>query len=412
MIESLACFKLNDVNRKVLLYTYNEPYNGTNEYLKIYALELDDNNNIVNENMTEETHGQVKNAIAMMGKNQADSLEILPIPQIDLENVMGKAFAIPAIFKNGIKDTVNKKLQMVDNMSEDVITNTNNITNTFVNDDLSENVSNSEGKKSSESVEEGVNTNENSQTEKTDMFNSELIAPTSNMEINNPLNNNKNEQAKSAVSLKNDISHDEEYNPMTNYITNNIYDNNVISETDVNTTAVTNDKKSSDAIKEAPSISEVENALNVIIKYVENLKKDYKDVKTNSENTILNSLGNTANNALNLTNAEESKNEQLQMPQEFPSNNFTNESVFPDDELDVFDSEPKPEQEKNGYVAIQNIGQTPVNNGVFTENSSREKEEPVVMPDNFIGKQESKFEITGLGPSTLPADDSQIKNIA
>lgn len=412
MIESLACFKLNDANRKVLLYTYNEPYNGMNEYLKIYALELDDNNNIINGNMTEETHGQVKNAIAMMGKNQADSLEILPIPQIDLENVMGKAFAIPAIFKNGIKDTVNKKLQMVDNMSEDVITNTNNITNTFVNDDLSENVSNSEEKKSSESVEEGVNTNENSQTEKNDMFNSELIAPTSNMEINNPLNNNKNEQAKSAVSLKNDISHDEEYNPMTNYITNNTYDNNVISETDVNTTAVTNDKKYSDAIKEAPSISEVENALNVIIKYVENLKKDYKDVKTNSENTILNSLGNTANNALNLTNAEESKNEQLQMPQEFPSNNFTNESVFPDDELDVFDSEPKPEQEKNGYVAIQNIGQTPVNNGVFTENSSREKEEPVVMPDNFIGKQESKFEITGLGPSTLPADDSQIKNVA
>lgn len=412
MIESLACFKLNDANRKVLLYTYNEPYNGMNEYLKIYALELDDNNNIVNGNMTEETHGQVKNAIAMMGKNQADSLEILPIPQIDLENVMGKAFAIPAIFKNGIKDTVNKKLQMVDNVSKDVIANTNNITNTFVNDDLSENVSNSEEKKSSESIEESVNTNENSQTEKNDMFNSELIAPTSNMEINNPLNNNKNEQAKSAVSLKNDISHEEEYNPMANYITNNTYDNNVISETDVNTTAVTNDKKSSDAIKEAPSISEVENALNVIIKYVENLKKDYKDVKTNSENTILNSLGNTANNVLNLTNAEESKNEQLQMPQEFPSNNFTNESVFPDDELDVFDSEPKPEQEKNGYVAIQNIGQTPVNNGVFTENSSREKEEPVVMPDNFIGKQESKFEITGLGPSTLPADDSQIKNVA
>lgn len=419
MIESLACFKLNDVNRKVLLYTYNEPYNGMNEYLKIYALELDDNNNIINGNMTEETHGQVKNAIAMMGKNQADSLEILPIPQIDLENVMGKAFAIPAIFKNGIKDTVNKKLQMVDNVSKDVITNTNNITNTFVNDDLSENVSNSEEKKSSESIEESVNTNENSQTEKNDMFNSELIAPTSNMEINNPLNNNKNEQAKSAVSLKNDISHEEEYNPMANYITNNTYDNNVISETDVNTTAVTNDKKSSDAIKEAPSISEVENALNVIIKYVENLKKDYKDVKTNNENTILNSLGNTASKDLNLTNVEESKNEQsqtlneqLQMPQEFPSNNFTNESVFPDDELDVFDSEPKPEQEKNGYVAIQNIGQTPVNNGVFTENSSREKEEPVVMPDNFIGKQESKFEITGLGPSTLPADDSQIKNIA
>lgn len=412
MIESLACFKLNDANRKVLLYTYNEPYNGMNEYLKIYALELDDNNNIVNGNMTEETHGQVKNAIAMMGKNQADSLEILPIPQIDLENVMGKAFAIPAIFKNGIKGTVNKKLQMVDNMSEDVITNTNNITNTFVNDDLSENVSNSEEKKSSESIEESVNTNENNQTEKDDMFNSELIAPTSNMEINNTLNNNENEQAKSAVSLKNDISHEEEYNPMANYITNNTYDNNVISETDVNTTAVTNDKKSSDAIKEAPSISEVENALNVIIKYVENLKKDYKDVKINNENTILNSLGNTASNALNLTNAEESKNEQLQMPQEFPSNNFTNESVFPDDELDMFDSEPKPEQEKNGYVAIQNIGQTPVNNGVFTENSSREKEEPVVMPDNFIGKQESKFEITGLGPSTLPADDSQIKNIA
>lgn len=419
MIESLACFKLNDANRKVLLYTYNEPYNGTNEYLKIYALELDDNNNIVNGNMTEETHSQVKNAIAMMGKNQADSLEILPIPQIDLENVMGKAFAIPAIFKNGIKDTVNKKLQMVDNVSKDVITNTNNITNTFVNDDLSENVSNSEEKKSSESIEESVNTYENSQTEKNDMFNSELIAPTSNMEINNPLNNNKNEQAKSAVSLKNDISHEEEYNPMANYITNNTYDNNVISETDVNTTAVTNDKKSSDAIKEAPSISEVENALNVIIKYVENLKKDYKDVKTNNENTILNSLGNTASKDLNLTNVEESKNEQsqtlneqLQMPQEFSSNNFTNESVFPDDELDVFDSEPKPEQEKNGYVAIQNIGQTPVNNGVFTENSSREKEEPVVMPDNFIGKQESKFEITGLGPSTLPADDSQIKNIA
>ena len=273
MIESLACFKLNDANRNVLLYTYNEPYNGMNEYLKIYALELDDNNNIVNGNMTEETHGQVKNAIAMMGKNQADSLEILPIPQIDLENVMGKAFAIPAIFKNGIKDTVNKKLQMVDNVSKDVIANTNNITNTFVNDDLSENVSNSEEKKSSESIEESVNTNENSQTEKNDMFNSELIAPTSNMEINNPLNNNKNEQAKSAVSLKNDISHEEEYNPMANYITNNTYDNNVISETDVNTTAVTNDKNSSDAIKEAPSISEVENALNVIIKYVENLKK-------------------------------------------------------------------------------------------------------------------------------------------
>ena len=76
-------------------------------------------------------------------------------------------------------------------------------------------------------------------------------------------------------------------------------------------------------------------------------------MKTNNENTILNSFGNTENNALNLVNAEESKNEQLQtqneqlqMPQGFPSNNFTNELVFPDDELDAFDSEPKPEQEK------------------------------------------------------------------
>ena len=71
---------------------------------------------------------------------------------------------------------------------------------------------------------------------------------------------------------------------MANYITNNAYDNNVISETHVNTTAVTKDNEASDDIKEIPSISEVENALNIIIKYVENLKKDYKEVKTNNEN--------------------------------------------------------------------------------------------------------------------------------
>ncbi len=403
MIESLACFKLNNTDRKILLYTYNEPYNGMDEYLKIYAVELDNNNNIVNGNMSEETHSQVKSAIAMMGKNQADSLNILPIPQVSLENVVGKAFAIPTVFKNGIKDTANNQLQVVDNMSNDVVIND------IIKDDSSENVDIVEGKKSPESVEENIITDNSNQIQATEKLNSELVRPTTSVEVSSSFKDNGVEQE----TLKTDIFRDEEYNPLESYITSDNSDKS-ISTDDENITTISDVKGNSSVYDETPSLSEVEDALNVIIKYVKSIKKNHNDVRENNENTISNPLNNATVATSNLadTNAIEEKSEQLTRSPELSSIDFTNEPVFPDDELDTIDSEAKFENEKNGYVAIQNIGQTPINNGVFTENITSEKEDPVVMPDNFIGKQDSKFEITGLGPSTLPTDESQVKYVA
>lgn len=403
MIESLACFKLNNTDRKILLYTYNEPYNGMDEYLKIYAIELDSNNNIVNGNMSEETHSQVKSAIAMMGKNQADSLNILPIPQVSLENVVGKAFAIPTVFKNGIKDTANNQLQVVGNVSNDVVINN------IIKDDSSKNVDIVEEKKSPESVEENIIIDNSNQLEATEKLNSEVVRPTTGVEIPSSFKDNVTEQD----TLKTDIFHDEEYNPLESYMTSDTSDN-PISTDDENITTISDVKENSSVYDEIPSLSEVEDALNVIIKYVKSLKKNHNDVKENNENALSNSLNNAIVATSNLvdTKAIEEKSEQLTRSPELSSIDFTNEPVFPDDELDTIESESKIENGKNGYVAVQNIGQTPINNGVFTENIKNEKEDPVVMPDNFIGKQDSKFEITGLGPSTLSADEPQVKYVA
>lgn len=418
MIENLVCFKLNNMDRKVLLYTYNEPYNGMNEYLKIYALELDNNDNIVHKNMNEEVHSQVKNAIAMMGKNQADSLTILPIPQINIGTTIGKAFAIPTIFKNGIREVANRKLQAVSDVSPNNVIE--NITKDNSNGDI-ENVpvNNYSG---NENIE--IKENDNTKQESTDALNNvSTETTTESTEPALPFNYYENDQPQDTIVSKNEILNNEEYNPMEQFVANDV-NNNILIDKNNEEEKVVTDNEDLNIDSDVPSISEVESALNVIIKYVKSIKKDYNDRKESSvDSANLNSfdslIADSTNVGLESNNSSsneiastEDKDKSLLTPQEFVSTDFSNEPLFPDDELDIFNNEPTTEKEKNGYVAVQNVGQTPINNGVYTENRVDEKIEPVVMPDNFIGNQDSKFEITGLGPSTLSANEPQMKYVA
>ena len=418
MIENLVCFKLNNMDRKVLLYTYNEPYNGMSEYLKIYALELDNNDNIVHENMNEEVHSQVKNAIAMMGKNETDSLTILPIPQINPGTTTGKAFAIPTVFKNGIREVANRQFQAVSDVPSDSVIE--NITRDSSNSTIETVPVNNYSVNENIEIKESDNTKQ----ELTDTFNNvSTETATASAEAALPFNYYESEQPQDANVTKNEILNNEEYNPMEQFIAIDVNSNISTDKNNEEEKNVT-DNENLNLDSDVPSLSEVESALNVIMKYVKSIKKDYNDKEENRIDTVnLNSFDGFAadptgvgmvnnNSSTNEIISTEDEAKTILTSQEFTPTDFSNEPVFPDDGLSVFNNEPTTEKEKNGYVAVQNVGQTPINNGVYTENRVDEKVEPVVMPDNFIGKQDSKFEITGLGPSTLSANEPQMKYVA
>lgn len=405
MIENLVCFKLNNMDRKVLLYTYNEPYNGMNEYLKIYALELDNNDNIVHENMNEEVHSQVKNAIAMMGKNQADSLTILPIPQINIGTTTGKAFAIPTIFKNGIREAANRQPQAV------IEAHDGSFVDNTITDIPNNNMEIIQGNSPFENETMEVKADDNVKLENTEIANTEpFVASTENIDMAEPFNYYESEQLKTENKINNESKNFEEYNPMDQFTTNN---STIADSGDSKIDTINNEPLSVDT--KVPSLSEVDDALITIMKYVEHLKNKNKTEKGNSiDDNAQNFINDTISNSLNSDEIMLAGNEPepTLTQQDFSPINFSGESAFPEDESALFSNEPSIEKEKNGYVAVQNIGQTPINNGVFTNNNEKENVEPVVMPDNFIGKQGSTFEITGLGPSTLSAEDNPIKYVA
>lgn len=405
MIENLVCFKLNNMDRKVLLYTYNEPYNGMNEYLKIYALELDNNDNIVHENMNEEVHSQVKNAIAMMGKNQADSLTILPIPQINIGTTTGKAFAIPTIFKNGIREAANRQPQAV------IETHDGSFVDNTITDIPNNNMEIIQGNSPFENETMEVKADDNVKLENTEIANTEpFVASTENIDMAEPFNYYESEQLKTENKINNESKNFEEYNPMDQFTTNNT---TIADSGDSKIDTINNEPLSVDT--KVPSLSEVDDALITIMKYVEHLKNKNKTEKGNSkDDNAQNFINDTISNSLNSDEIMLAGNEpeSTLTQQDFSPINFSGESAFREDESALFSNEPSIEKEKNGYVAVQNIGQNPINNGVFTNNNEKENVEPVVMPDNFIGKQGSTFEITGLGPSTLSAEDNPIKYVA
>ena len=94
MIEQLVYMKLNQSGSNVLLYTLNEPYNGRDDFLKIYAAEFDDNNVAKVTKMSDELHNEVKGAISNLANGNLSNITILDGTNLNTENLQGKAYEI------------------------------------------------------------------------------------------------------------------------------------------------------------------------------------------------------------------------------------------------------------------------------------------------------------------------------
>ena len=113
--EKLIYIVLSDINKKVLLYTLNEPYNEKEDYIKIYASEFTENDEPIESQMSDEVHQEVRKAIASIGREEIMGFQILAMPTIDLSKLNGKPFAIPKIFKECINNVIKKADENLDN---------------------------------------------------------------------------------------------------------------------------------------------------------------------------------------------------------------------------------------------------------------------------------------------------------
>ena len=426
MLEKLVYFEINSLNKKILLYTYNEPYNGMNEYLKIYALEFNENNEPIIGNMSDAIHNEVRIAIAMMGKNQLNGITILPFPQANIENITGKAFAIPAIFKNNILETVKQNVSIENGTNKDSISldSFSQQTPQNVHRDVSD---------FNQMQEINLDSNLNN-TSKVDFdfasseqesYNANQI-DSSNTFVDGYTDKNvganiqgSNEEKKNLDSIEN-VSKEEPYNPMEQFMSADVEKKPEIENASLNKDepAMKNDDQTmlSEAISsDVPSLTDVENALSIITKYINFMKLNDSEFKQKKDGKGMNEKNMVSLETEEPSGFDSLNDSSIKLDNNSSSNqseNLINDPVFPFESQDSFGTSEDMNKESSVYVASQNLGQNPINNGVFTSKNSEIEEEPVIMPDNFVGNQNQKFEITGLGPSTLPVEDGQTKFVA
>ena len=401
MIEQLVYMKLNQSGSNVLLYTLNEPYNGRNDFLKIYAAEFDDNNVAKVTKMSDELHNEVKGAISSLANGNLNNITILDGSNLNTENLQGKAYAIPIQFKDAIKkqsntlNDINNQNNIVDvqpgvsEVNEPAIpdqtidnepavnafnTDVKNVETTFQND-------------ASVVTEEPISSPVVQETEhSTESKDDNMIAPT--------------------PSLLADESYD---------ITQTV---STIEPKDNATVPMTEGSELSEEIKadtkessECPSIEELENSISVIKRYIE-FQKNKEKVETNNSITNSETLKKEASvnepSVLETVPEKQPVNDKLAPDYSEP---IINQPVFPsfsDADQSFFVEKKDDAPLEQSYVASPNVPQEEPSVQVFNNNQP----DPVVMPDNFVGKNDNNFSMEGLSPSTLNSDANIFKFVA
>ena len=401
MIEQLVYMKLNQSGSNVLLYTLNEPYNGRNDFLKIYAAEFDDNNVAKVTKMSDELHNEVKGAISSLANGNLNNITILDGVNLNTENLQGKAYAIPIQFKDAIKkqsktlNDINNQNNLVDTQQDVSEVSEPAISDPTIKNESTVNAFNND----TENVETTFQNNASVVTEK-------------------PISSPVVQETEHSLETKDDNM----IAPTTSLFADESYDiTQTVSTTEPkeNTTVpVTEDAELSEEIKadtkessECPSIEELENSISIIKRYIE-FQKNKEKVETNNLITDSESLKNEASvnepSVLETVPEKQPVNDTLAPDYSEP---IIDQPIFPsfsDADQSFFVEKKDDAPLEQSYVASPNVPQEEPSVQAFNNNQP----DPVVMPDNFVGKNDNNFSMEGLCPSTLNSDANIFKFVA
>ncbi len=401
MIEQLVYMKLNQSGSNVLLYTLNEPYNGRNDFLKIYAAEFDDNNVAKVTKMSDELHNEVKGAISSLANGNLNNITILDGVNLNTENLQGKAYAIPIQFKDAIKkqsktlNDINNQNNLVDTQQDVSEVSEPAISDPTIKNESTVNAFNND----TENVETTFQNNASVVTEK-------------------PISSPVVQETEHSLETKDDNM----IAPTTSLFADESYDiTQTVSTTEPkeNTTVpVTEDAELSEEIKadtkessECPSIEELENSISIIKRYIE-FQKNKEKVETNNLITDSESLKNEASvnepSVLETVPEKQPVNDTLAPDYSEP---IIDQPIFPsfsDADQSFFVEKKDDAPLEQSYVASPNVPQEEPSVQAFNNNQP----DPVVMPDNFVGKNDNNFSMEGLSPSTLNSDANIFKFVA
>lgn len=401
MIEQLVYMKLNQSGSNVLLYTLNEPYNGRNDFLKIYAAEFDDNNAVKITKMSDELHNEVKSAISSLANGNLNNITILDGANLNTENLQGKAYAIPIQFKDAIKKQYSM-LSHINNQS-DIVDTQQDVS------EVSEPIIPTQTIENEPAVNAFGNNVENVESafqNSTGVTTGESISASAVQETELAEEVKEENMSAPTPSLLADESYD---------ITQTV----PTTEPKENATApVTEDTELSEEIKadtnessECPSIEELENSISIIKRYIE-FQKNKEKVETNNLITNSETLNNEASvnepSVLETVPEKQPVNDTLAPDYSEP---IINQPVFPsfsDADQNFFVEKKDDAPLEQSYVASPNVPQEEPSVQVFNNNQP----DPVVMPDNFVGKNDNNFSMEGLSPSTLNSDANIFKFVA
>lgn len=401
MIEQLVYMKLNQSGSNVLLYTLNEPYNGRNDFLKIYAAEFDDNNVAKVTKMSDELHNEVKGAISSLANGNLNNITILDGVNLNTENLQGKAYAIPIQFKDAIKkqsktlNDINNQNNLVDTQQDVSEVSEPAISDPTIKNESTVNAFNND----TENVETTFQNNASVVTEK-------------------PISSPVVQETEHSLETKDDNM----IAPTTSLFADESYDiTQTVSTTEPkeNTTVpVTEDAELSEEIKadtkessECPSIEELENSISIIKRYIE-FQKNKEKVETNNLITDSETLKNEASvnepSVLETVPEKQTVNDTLAPDYSEP---IIDQPIFPsfsDADQSFFVEKKDDAPLEQSYVASPNVPQEEPSVQAFNNNQP----DPVVMPDNFVGKNDNNFSMEGLSPSTLNSDANIFKFVA
>ena len=401
MIEQLVYMKLNQSGSNVLLYTLNEPYNGRTDFLKIYAAEFDDNNVAKVTKMSNELHNDIKGAISSLANGNLNNITILDGANLNTENLQGKAYAIPIQFKDAIKKQSNT-LNDINNQNDLVGTqqDVSEVSEPAISDPTIENESTVNAfNNDAENVETPFQNNSSVVTE-------EPISSPVVQETEHSLETKDDNMIAPTPSLLTDESYD---------ITQTV---STTESKDEVTVPVTEDTELSKEIKadtkessECPSIEELENSISIIKRYIE-FQKNKEKVETNNLITNPETLNNeTLANEPSVFETVPEKQPVNDTPAPDYSEPIINQPVFPsfsDADQSFFVEKKDNAPLEQSYVASPNVPQEETSVQAFNNNQP----DPVVMPDNFVGKNDNNFSMEGLSPSTLNSDANIFKFVA
>lgn len=401
MIEQLVYMKLNQSGSNVLLYTLNEPYNGRNDFLKIYAAEFDDNNVAKVTKMSDELHNEVKGAISSLANGNLNNITILDGVNLNTENLQGKAYAIPIQFKDAIKkqsktlNDINNQNNLVDTQQDVSEVSEPAISDPTIKNESTVNAFNND----TENVETTFQNNASVVTEKP--ISSPVVQETEH---------SLETKDDNIVAPKSSLLADESYDITQTVSTTEPKENTTVP--------VTEDAELSEEIKadtkessECPSIEELENSINIIKRYIE-FQKNKEKVETNNLITDSETLKNEASvnepSVLETVPEKQPVNDTLAPDYSEP---IIDQPIFPsfsDADQSFFVEKKDDAPLEQSYVASPNVPQEEPSVQAFNNNQP----DPVVMPDNFVGKNDNNFSMEGLSPSTLNSDANIFKFVA